>query len=300
MVGSLVGLAATESLTSIDEKFDVVMCVKNGAATLPVVLRRIDEVIPKGRINQKIMINDHSSDSSPEIGRRFGWTIYQSEGSGISSALNTALGKVATEVFILFEQDLRLSKSWFKNVFPLIFADDVVLASGVRFVTAPELYRQIELLGYNQTLKRLKRHELVGRLIGRTFDNTVVKTAFMKSVGEFPRLKTVCQDYTTSLLVEQSGYKWAVDFMTISEHIKPNSYRFALKKELWYARSVKEAFRLMHQPIPFQESRRGRVWRLIKSPMTSMKLLRQIKNPLIVPYYLLMCICQLIGFMRKE
>ena len=52
-------------------KLDVVCWAKNGALYLPTVLERVDKVIPSEVINQKILVNDKSSDATVAIAKRF-------------------------------------------------------------------------------------------------------------------------------------------------------------------------------------------------------------------------------------
>ncbi len=51
------------------------MWTKNGAETLPSVLRRISEVIPKDAVNMKLIVDDRSSDNTREIAKACGWTV---------------------------------------------------------------------------------------------------------------------------------------------------------------------------------------------------------------------------------
>jgi len=82
------------------------MWTKNGANTLPSVLKRINEVIPGEFVGQKIIVDDKSTDNTREIAKTFGWTVVFNEGTGISDGVNTALKHVSSEYFISFEQDL--------------------------------------------------------------------------------------------------------------------------------------------------------------------------------------------------
>jgi len=54
---------------------DVCMWAKNGERFLPIVLKRIDDVIGRD-VNQKIFVDDSSTDRSVEIAKSFGWKVY--------------------------------------------------------------------------------------------------------------------------------------------------------------------------------------------------------------------------------
>jgi len=50
-------------------KVDLVMSTKNGEGSLPQVLKRIDEAFPYENINQKILVDDHSTDKTVFIAK---------------------------------------------------------------------------------------------------------------------------------------------------------------------------------------------------------------------------------------
>src|SRR4030042_4448469 len=125
-----------QGFTLID-KVDLVMWTKNGANTLPAVLKRINEVIPGEFVGQKIIVDDKSTDNTREIAKTFGWTVVFNKGTGISDGANTALKHVSSEYFISFEQDLLLTREWWEKVPPRIEKNDVAVASGMRFADKP-------------------------------------------------------------------------------------------------------------------------------------------------------------------
>jgi glycosyltransferase involved in cell wall biosynthesis len=67
------------------KKVDLVMWAKDGSKTLPLVLKRIDEVIPEEVVNNRIFVDDHSVDDTREIAKSFGWQVFFNEGRGISN-----------------------------------------------------------------------------------------------------------------------------------------------------------------------------------------------------------------------
>jgi glycosyltransferase involved in cell wall biosynthesis len=77
---------------------DLVMWTRNGAETLPKVLRRIDEVVPKEVVCHKILVDDHSVDDTTEIAKEFNWQVYPNPKTGISSGANEALRHIDTEL----------------------------------------------------------------------------------------------------------------------------------------------------------------------------------------------------------
>ena len=120
-------------------KVDLVMWTKNGAETLPLVLKRINEVIPDEFVNNRIIVDDHSVDNTREMAKSFGWRVIFNERSGISNGANTALKHITTEYFISFEQDLLLAKNWWEKIPKFMNDEKVAVAQGIRISTEPTL-----------------------------------------------------------------------------------------------------------------------------------------------------------------
>jgi glycosyltransferase involved in cell wall biosynthesis len=126
-------------------KVDLVMWTFNGQATLPIVFKQIDKVIPKEHIGKKIVSDDGSIDKTVEIAKSFGWTVYPNEGKGISDGANTALKNVESEFFVSFEQDLLLSPNWWSKIPNLLSDSKVAAASGMRFADKPQGVKKLQM-----------------------------------------------------------------------------------------------------------------------------------------------------------
>jgi hypothetical protein len=281
------------------------MWTKNGESTLEVVLKQIDRVIPREIVNKRIMIDDHSTDASRLIGLDHGWNVIDNDGNGISDAANTAFKHVETPIFCSFEQDLLLSSEWFKEVYPLIFKENVVIASGMRFPNGPSAVRKIKLAGHNDMLdylSKLSKELLTSTTHGKTLDNTVYRTNFVKSVDGFDYMESNCgQDSSMSLKVMKSKkYLWAVNYGVISTHLKSNSYMHELKSQRWYARAFREIFTSNKIPLPPEINTKAFMYRFAKSPSKSFRLLKRTKDPLVLYYYPAFCLVQLIGLIEGK
>lgn len=66
----------------IDE-VDLVMWARNGERFLQRVLKRIEKVILHEEINQKILVDDHSTDNTVKIAKQFNWSVYTNPSIGI-------------------------------------------------------------------------------------------------------------------------------------------------------------------------------------------------------------------------
>jgi glycosyltransferase involved in cell wall biosynthesis len=275
---------------------DIVMWAKNGELTLPFVLRQIDKVIPKHAINNRILIDDHSTDNTRQIGLEHGWVVIPNKGHGITSAANTALNNVETPTFCSFEQDLFLSNDWFNNVYPLISKENVVVASGVRIASAPSAVRKIELEIHNDYLSKLSKRLINRNFHGQSIDNTVYKTDFIKSLGGFSSLEcNAGHDYCICLKLMKSKQIWAVNYNVVSLHLRPNSYIYELRHERWYGRSFREIYTSNGLQVPVWMTTKTFGIRLLTSPFTSTKLVKKLRDPLIFVYYPAFCLVQLVG-----
>ena len=214
------------------EKVDLVMWTKNGADTLPVVLKRIGEVIPAESVNKRVVVDDQSTDNTREIAQRFGWTVIPNEGKGISDGANTALKHVESAFFVSFEQDLVLARDWWQKI-PRRLADSrVAVASGVRISNQPRVVKEIQEYSMELYERRTKSEELF--LYGKTLDNTMYRTEILRSLGGFPKLRiSAGVDNVLAQKIHVRGFRWAVDYSVKSVHLR-KGLRQELDHYYWY------------------------------------------------------------------
>lgn len=235
--------------SSLLEKVDLVMWTKNGAETLPLVLKRISEVIPSKFINKKVIIDDRSTDNTQKIAKSFGWTVVLNEGKGISDGANTALRHVESEFFMSFEQDLLLAYDWWDKIPHLLENSKVAVASGMRFANKPlgvcklQQYVAKKYRGEAELESWLKGREMAAFTLGKTLDNTIYKTKVIKAVGGFPKLQSSSGvDTTLAYIISQAGYYWSVDYNVQSVHLR-HGLRQELNHQYWYAKQLYEMWR---------------------------------------------------------
>lgn len=196
------------------DRVDLVMWTKNGAETLPLVLKRIDEVIPDKFVDNRIIVDDHSTDDTPEIAKSFGWQVIPNEGSGISSGANTALKHVTSEYFISFEQDLLLARDWWQKIPKHMEDNKVAVAQGIRISTDPTLRILDEYVYSRMTSDTPIR-------FGVSMDNNIFRTKIIEESGGFPSECPVCTDtILMKKIVLETPYKWIVDRTVVSDHIR--------------------------------------------------------------------------------
>lgn len=219
---------------------DLVMWTKNGARTLPLVLKRINEVIPAEFINNRIIVDDHSTDDTVEIAKAFGWDVIFNEGSGVSDGARTALKHVSTECFISFEQDVLLDREWWPRIPKHLSSKRVAVASGIRLSFGA--IAKIEEYSYERYCKAQQNRKVDSDNFfrGKTYDNTIYKTEIIRSLNSFPK--------SLPYLLHKLGYEWKVDFTVKSIHL-----RKGLEDELahcyWYG-TYSDRIRMMRSDKP--------------------------------------------------
>ncbi len=271
-------------------KVDLVMWTKNGSRTLPFVLKRINQVIPSASVNNRLLVDDQSTDSSREIAESFGWRVIPNEGNGISNGANTALKQVETEFFVSFEQDLLLARDWWQKLPRYLSDPKVAVASGIRFVNYPLSIKRIE--EYSAENYRKSEKEGLYSPYVKTLDNTIYRTDVIRRLGGFPAIPgSVGVDWSMSQRVFLGGYRWKVDYNVVSVHL-----RHGLKGELahnyWYGTCSDELERSMFQR---NASARRMLLRFLFSPIRGLEIAVKKRAPEAIYIYPLMRLSYLRG-----
>jgi glycosyltransferase involved in cell wall biosynthesis len=225
------------------------MWTKNGAETLPSVLKRISEVIPRKVVNKKVIVDDRSTDNTRKIAKSFGWNAILNEGKGISDGANTALKHVTSEFFISFEQDLLLARDWWNKVPCSLENPKVAVASGMRFANKPVGVRRLQQYvakkyrGEAELESWLRDRQMAAFTLGKTLDNTIYKTKVIRALGGFPKLQLSSGvDTVLAYIISQSGYYWFVNYDVQSVHLR-RGLKQELNHQYWYAKQLNEMWR---------------------------------------------------------
>jgi glycosyltransferase involved in cell wall biosynthesis len=182
---------------------DLVMWTKNGAPMLPLVLQRINEVIPKKNVKKRILADDHSTDGTTRVAESFGWTVYNNKGFGIADNIATALSHVTSDFFISIEQDVILSRSWWRRMSNYMKDERVAVAQGVRVATHPVL-RKID-------------EYMLSQMDVFSLDNNIYRT---NVIFDLLDEDVLAAETRVRKKVESAGMKWILDKTIVSEHIR--------------------------------------------------------------------------------
>ncbi len=282
-------------------KVDLVMWTKNGAKTLPAVLKRINAVIPSEHVNRRLIVDDQSTDGTPDIAKAHGWDVVPNAGTGISDGANTALRNVQCDYFVSFEQDLLLAEDWWRKIPPLLENPQVAAASGMRFASQPrgvmrlQQYVARKYRGEVQLSSWLRGRQNAAFTLGSTLDNTIYKTSVIRSVGGFPMVKVNAGvDTTLAYRLKMVGYAWAVDYNVQSVHLR-GGLQHELSHQYWYGTQSREIWQKVEHESQQQApiSRFGIFYRFAISPFTGLFVAYKMReatiayiHPLIKFYYL--------------
>ena len=210
---------------------DLVMWTKDAGDYFPLVLKRINDVIPSNCVHRKILVDDDSSDLTTFIASVFGWEIHNNHHGGISHGANQALKLVDCNYFCSFEQDVLLSLNWWKSVSTKIL-EGYAACSGVRFLPENNFFVNID-----RYLKTRHKHNF-----GKTLDNTIYRTEAVRAIGGFPILQFAGVDTLLAELFHKSGLKWFVAFDVESLHLHEGFFN-ELKHYYFYGKSYFDVYR---------------------------------------------------------
>jgi glycosyltransferase involved in cell wall biosynthesis len=271
------------------DKVDLVIWTKNGGETLPLVLKRINEVIPKELINEKLVVDDESNDGTQHIAASFGWTVIPNKGHGISDGANTALESVTSEFFISFEQDLLLARDWWDKIPSLLYNSKVAAASGMRFADKPKGVRKLQQYvakkyrGEASLASWLRSRYMAAFTLGKTLDNTVYKTKIIRALGGFPRTRVNAGVETIlAYQIDQASYHWVVDYNVQSLHMR-KGLRQELNHQYWYGTQLYEIWRRIETETNKRPpvTKFGIMYRFFISPFTGLFVAFKTKEPTI-------------------
>ena len=277
-------------------KADLVMWTYNGSRTLDVVLRRINQVIPREAVNQRLIVDDGSTDDTVLIAKARGWQVIRNQGRGVSDGANTALKNVETPFFCSFEQDLLLSPNWWKGISKLIVGDSVAAASGIRLPDKPAGVRKLNqyiMEKYRKVLDNPSRYSHAyfqeASTYGHSLDNTMYNTKILRELGGFPdQLPYFGIGADTVLLgrIMDKNLKWLTDYNVCSTHLR-QGLREEISHNLWYTSA--RAYPIVNRQLYSSKvSLASIIPSLALSPFRALKIAFKMREPSVTYVYPIM------------
>lgn len=251
----------------MDIKVDLVMWTYNSEKTLPAVLKRIEEVIPKQHINRKIMTDDNSTDQTREIAKAYDWEVHLNNGKGVNDNTKTALSLVTAPYFCSFEHDVILNPDWWQKISKHIEDPTVAVAQGVRTSTN----QAFRLIDHYSNQRTDFGHE--------SLDNNIAKTEEVRKFGY--------NEVGTPPMMQAAGLKWVLDRSVVSDHVR---------NSLW--RNIIHDYEMsLYFPTPHLRWQNLKL--LLTSPIRAIHMAHKTKYPLMLVVYPLDRFAIFFGTVRK-
>jgi glycosyltransferase involved in cell wall biosynthesis len=184
---------------------DVVVCAKNAAETLELVLRQITREVP---FKDLIVIYGTSNDETKEIAEKYTSKVFWDGDKGLGAARNLGIRKASSELVAMIDADVILTKYWYKSL-KKHFEDPRVAAAmgytifGYGFLPIQRLYEYWRWAG----------PESWG------CDNIVLRRDYVLKVGNFDeKITGAGEDYDLYRRILAAGYKWVWDRGVVVYH----------------------------------------------------------------------------------
>ena len=131
----------------------------NAAATIEGCLAALaEQTVKPGEV---IVVDDGSTDSTPEIARRMGAEVLTQENAGAGAARNRGAKAARGELLLFTDADCAPVRDWVERLADPLEGDGVVAARGVTASDQPEPAARFAQLEYDEKYRQLARHDSV-------------------------------------------------------------------------------------------------------------------------------------------
>jgi len=283
--------------------FDVLIWCKNAVKAVGYdlfrhVLKRVEEVIPN--IHRKIAIDDYSEDKTRQLLRELRWEVYDNPSQGIASAFNEAFRIADCEFVISIEQDVILTKEWFKEVYRTLLSDEkIAVVQGLRLpIYCPSYMRKFE----EYRFEWFKRHGI--QIV--SIDNNLYRREVINKLLPVPlELRKYGVDLYLYSRILEMGYRWITLEHLISGHIRKGGLWIELKRYYRYCRGAQKLDKYTLKT--FKERKRKLemsplrlLLSVLASPISGLKLAIKLKELGIIVYYPLLRTIALYAYFHRQ
>ena len=137
----------------------VVIPALNAASTLEGCLAALaEQTIKPGEV---IVVDDGSTDETPEIARRMGAEVLTQDNAGAGAARNRGAKAAGGELLLFTDADCAPVRDWVERLVQTLEDNGVVAARGVTTSKQPEPVARFAQLEYDEKYRQLARHESV-------------------------------------------------------------------------------------------------------------------------------------------
>jgi glycosyltransferase involved in cell wall biosynthesis len=175
---------------------DVVVCVKNDAKGLEMILRQILHEIP---FQNLIVVYGSSLDDTRRIAEKYTDKVFWDEDKGLGAARNLGIKKATSEIVAMIDADIILTKGWYQQLVGYFRYSDVAAVMG----TCVYGYGYKPLEAYWEYVRQTAQ-------VNWGCQNTMFKREAVLKVGNFnEKIRGAGEDYDLYLRLLAAGYRWA-------------------------------------------------------------------------------------------
>jgi glycosyltransferase involved in cell wall biosynthesis len=157
----------------------VVIPARNSASTIEGCLAALaEQTVAPGEV---IVVDDGSTDDTPEIARRMGAEVLTQDHAGAGAARNRGAEAARGELLLFTDADCAPVRDWIERLVETLDGDGVVAARGVTTSEQPEPAARFAQLEYDEKYRQLARHESVALVA--TYSAAYRRDAFWRFGG---------------------------------------------------------------------------------------------------------------------
>jgi glycosyltransferase involved in cell wall biosynthesis len=208
----------------------VVIPARDAAATIERCLAALAEQTVKP--SEVIVVDDGSSDETPEIARRMGAVVLTQDHGGAGAARNRGARAARGELLLFTDADCAPVADWVERLTEALYRDGVVAARGVTMSGQPEPAARFAQLEYDEKYRQLARHESVDLVA--TYSAAYRRDEFWR-FGGFDEgfLGATSEDQELSFRLADEGLQIAFVPQAAVEHHHHTSMRSYVRRKFW-------------------------------------------------------------------
>jgi GT2 family glycosyltransferase len=208
----------------------VVIPALNAAATMEGCLAALSEqtVVP----GEVIVVDDGSTDDTPEIARRMGAEVIVQDHGGAGAARNRGARAARGDLLLFTDSDCAPVPDWIERLVEALDGNGVVAARGVTTSVQPEPAARFAQLEYDEKYRQLALHESVDMVA--TYSAAYRRDAFWRFGGFDEGFQgATSEDQELSFRVANAGLKIAFVPTAAVMHHHHTSLRAYMRRKFW-------------------------------------------------------------------